>query len=82
MKTILIVEDDIDLRKELKALLEGEGYLVKEVETYENTLEELLGTDADLLLLDINLPGLNGEELLRRFRKEKQTPVRCLFFFA
>lgn len=78
MKTILIVEDDIDLRKELKALLEGEGYLVKEVETYENTLEELLGAEADLLLLDINLPGLNGEELLRRFRKEKQTPVIML----
>ncbi|MBE6016979.1 MAG: response regulator transcription factor [Lachnospiraceae bacterium] len=78
MKTILIAEDDADLRMELKTLLEGEGYLVKEVDTYENTLERLLGTEADLLLLDINLPGLNGEELLRRFRREKQTPVIML----
>ena len=78
MKKIQIIEDDTALRKELRILLEGEGYQVEEIEDYGNLTAESLNPDADLILLDINLPGINGEELLRRFRKEKQTPVIML----
>lgn len=78
MKKIQIIEDDAALRRELRILLEGEGYAVEETEDYENLAAEIMKTDADLILLDINLPGINGEELLRRFRKEKQTPVIML----
>ncbi|MBR7075569.1 MAG: response regulator transcription factor [Lachnospiraceae bacterium] len=78
MKKIQIIEDDAALRRELRILLEGEGYAVEETEDYENLAAEIMKSEADLILLDINLPGINGEELLRRFRKEKQTPVIML----
>ena len=78
MKKILIIEDDAPLRKELRRLLEGEGYAVSEVQDYNSTLETMRDSEADLILLDINLPGVNGEELLRRLRREKQTPVIML----
>lgn len=78
MKKIQIIEDDAALRRELRILLEGEGYAVEETEDYEDLAAEIMKSEADLILLDINLPGINGEELLRRFRKEKQTPVIML----
>lgn len=74
MKKIKIVEDDRPLSRELKQLLESEGYQAEETSQFDQLTEELLQSDADLILLDINLPGVNGEELLRRFRSEKETP--------
>ena len=78
MKKIKIVEDDRPLSRELKQLLESEGYQAEETSQFNQLTEELLQSDADLILLDINLPGVNGEELLRRFRSEKETPVIML----
>lgn len=78
MEKILIIEDDRELSRELKQLLEGEGYLADTATDFSYVAENLLKSDADLVLLDINLPGVNGEELLRRFRKEKTTPVIML----
>ena len=78
MKKIKIVEDDRALSRELKQLLESEGYLAEETEQFDQLTDELLKSDADLILLDINLPVVNGEEILRRFRKEKETPVIML----
>lgn len=78
MKKIQVIEDDAALRHELRILLESEGYAVEETEEYDDLAADIMKMDADLILLDINLPGLNGEELLRRFRKERQTPVIML----
>ena len=78
MKKIKIVEDDRPLSRELKQLLESEGYQAEETSQFDQLTEELLQSDADLILLDINLPGVNGEELLRRFHSEKETPVIML----
>ena len=78
MKKIKIVEDDRPLSRELKQLLESEGYQAEETSQFDQLTEELLQSDADLILLDINLPGVNGEEVLRRFRSEKETPVIML----
>ena len=78
MKKIKIVEDDRPLSRELKQLLESEGYQAEETSQFDQLTEELLQSDADLILLDINLPGVNGKELLRRFRSEKETPVIML----
>jgi DNA-binding response OmpR family regulator len=78
MKKIKIVEDDRPLSRELKQLLESEGYHAEETSQFDQLTEELLQSDADLILLDINLPSVNGEELLRRFRSEKETPVIML----
>ena len=75
MKTILIVEDDSNVRQELGILLSNEGYRIREITDFQNVEAQLEKAEVDLILLDINLPGVSGEELLRRFRKHSQTPV-------
>ena len=78
MRTILIIEDDKAIRDELKQLLETSGYKVILLEKFDNTLEDILKNKFDLLLLDINLPNLNGEMLLKEYRKVSNTPVIIL----
>lgn len=75
MKKILVVEDDVTICQELKKLLTGAGYEALDVKNIENPLPEILSAHADLLLLDITLPGLSGEEILRQLRKESDLPV-------
>lgn len=75
MKTIMIVEDEKTIRDELKALLETSGYKAILLEKFDNTLENILNNKFDLLLLDINLPNVNGELILREFRKKSNIPV-------
>ena len=71
----MIVEDEKSIRDELKTLLETSGYKVILLEWFDNTLEDLLKSKFDLLLLDINLPKMNGETLLKEFRKQSNIPV-------
>lgn len=75
MKRIMIVEDEKSIRDELKTLLETSGYKVILLERFDNTLEDILKSKFDLLLLDINLPKMNGETLLKEFRKQSNIPV-------
>ncbi len=75
MKTIMIVEDEKTIRDELKELLETSGYKVIVLSQFDNLLEDVLNSKFDLLLLDINLPNINGEFLLREFRKVSNLPV-------
>ena len=75
MKTIMVVEDAKTIRDELKALLETSGYKAILLEKFDNTLENILNNKFDLLLLDINLPNVNGELILREFRKKSNIPV-------
>lgn len=75
MSRILIVEDDETLRGELSYFLIGNGYEVSVITDFNDTLDEMLKTDTELILLDLNLPGIDGQTLLRMYRKEKNTPV-------
>ena len=75
MSRILIVEDDETLRGELSYFLIGNGYEVSVIADFKDTLDEMLKTDTELILLDLNLPGIDGQTLLRMYRKEKNTPV-------
>lgn len=75
MKKILIVEDDRAICEELKILLETAGYTADVLEDFEHSEAEILDSKADLVLLDINIPGLNGEMLLQRIRKKVEIPV-------
>ena len=72
MKTILIVEDDNDIHNLIKEILEKEQYKI--VDAYSGTEAVLiLGKQAiDLILLDLMLPGLNGEEIIK---KVKNIPI-------
>lgn len=72
---ILIVEDDLELRKELKILLDNNGYQGVILNKLENALDEIFIIDPDLILLDIKLPYLDGQQLLKRLRKKSNIPV-------
>ena len=75
MQTILIIEDDLSIANELKEMLDNAGYNAKTVDDFHNVLAEIKKETPDLILLDINLPKINGEILLQQIRKEYNTPV-------
>ena len=78
MKKILVIEDDNALRDEVATLLRNSGYEASAVTDFSNTLEQMKASDADLILLDINLPFVGGEALLQEYRKFTDTPVIML----
>ena len=75
MKKILIVEDDFSISKELKELLDNSGYEAFILENFQDAKNEILKLMPDLILLDINIPYTNGENLLKELRKESDIPV-------
>ena len=60
MDKILIVEDDEKIRKELNIFLGNNGYEVKFLENFLNPVEDIVNVKTDLILLDINLPNVDG----------------------
>ncbi len=72
---ILIVEDEIKIREELRNFLNNNGYETSVIENFDNTLEKILNFDVDLILLDINIPNQNGMYLCKEIRRKKQTPI-------
>ncbi len=75
MQKILIVEDDKKLRKELETFLSKNGFDVKGLEKFDNTIEDILKEKADLVLLDINLPYVDGEFVCKEIRKVSNVPI-------
>lgn len=78
MKKIMIIEDETILRDELSLLLQNAGYEPLCVTDYNNVSGQMKAADVDLILLDINLPNINGETVLQDFRKQSDTPVIML----
>lgn len=75
MKKIMIVEDDKIVAKELQNLLRNSNYDAIILDDFKNAKEIILKSKSDLLLLDINIPYINGEFLLKSIRKESNIPV-------
>ncbi len=75
MKKILIVEDDEKLRNELEIFLNNNGYYSEGLESFDNTIEDILRINPELLLLDINLPGVDGEFVCKEVRKKSNMPI-------
>ena len=75
MAKILIVEDDKKLREELKIFLEKHGYEVIVLEKFDNTIEDILASKSNLVLLDINLPYMDGEYICKEIRKVSNVPI-------
>ncbi len=76
---ILIVEDNVELNKTLKEILELNGYLVESAYDGEEALDFILTGDYDLIILDILLPKLDGYEVCKIVRdKGIKTPILML----
>ena len=78
MTRILVVEDEQSFSDPLSYLLRKEGYDVAVAETGPAALEEFDRVGADLVLLDLMLPGLSGTEVCRQLRSRSAVPVIML----
>jgi two-component system response regulator RegX3 len=75
MTRVLIVEDEPNLREPLVYLLQKEGYEVSEAEDGNKAISEFRSSNIDLILLDLMLPGISGNEVCRTIRAESQVPI-------
>lgn len=75
MQTILIVEDDPTIRRELAVFLEKSGFLVKAADDFSDIVHWILNETAHLVLLDINLPCYDGYYICREVRKSSNLPI-------
>lgn len=78
MTRILVVEDEPSISDPLSYLLQREGYEVTVVEDGIEAVEEFERNGADLVLLDLMLPGQPGTDVIRQIRQESQVPVIML----
>lgn len=76
-QTILIVEDDPDIRDGVRILLSGEGYHILEAENGLRALE-LFNPEVDLVILDIMMPGMSGLRVCEELRKNSTVPILFL----
>ena len=72
---ILIIEDDVAIRQELKLLLENALYQVTVLADFHHTVEEILKIQPDLVLLDVNLPQESGFSICKRVREKSDVPI-------
>ena len=75
---ILIVEDDPQIRRFLRATLAAEGYRFHEAVTAEEAISQAAARQPDLVLLDLGLPDMDGLEVIRRVRATSSTPIVVL----
>lgn len=74
-KDILLIDDDALMRRSLAFNLEQAGYKTHTASTAEDGIKIALANHPDLILLDINLPGMDGLDALKKLREEQQIPV-------
>jgi len=75
---VLVIEDEQPIRRFLKASLTSEGYRVVEARTGEEGLKLAAQQPPDLVVLDLGLPGIDGQEVLRQLREWLQAPILIL----
>ncbi|MBE5960319.1 MAG: response regulator transcription factor [Lachnospiraceae bacterium] len=75
MNRILVIEDDKNMAKELVMLLRRAGYEADVLSDFRYPIEEIRKRQPDLILLDMNLPEMDGLSIIRRLREESDVPV-------
>ena len=75
---LLVVDDEVQIRRLLRISLESAGHAVREAVTGQQALEEVAGRAADAIILDLGLPDVSGVEILRRLREWSRVPVLVL----
>lgn len=75
MEKIIIIEDDEIIREELKNFLSKYGYEIVAPTSFDNVVKFILNENANLVLLDINLPIFDGYYICREIRKKSDIPI-------
>ena len=78
MSQIFVVEDDAAIRGELLQVLERNGFQAAHCERFDHVVEDVLAADPDLVLLDLTLPGTDGQFVCRELRAESTVPIVVL----
>lgn len=78
VKKIVIVEDELFMREELQYILENEGYETDSITDFSKSIEEVTSSSPDLVLLDLNLPGISGFEICKGIRQKSNVPILVL----
>ena len=72
---IAIIEDDLVIREKLSLLLQDAGYQTTLIEDFEHVVDTLLKEDANLILLDINLPFMDGYDICKKIKEKSNIPI-------
>ncbi|MEG1990097.1 MAG: response regulator transcription factor [Clostridia bacterium] len=75
MKKICIVEDDEKIKNELSIFLEKNGYDIFKCQNFDNIVDDIINSNCNLVLLDINLPKFDGYYICKQLRKSSNIPV-------
>ena len=76
--TVLVVDDEPQIRRVLRTTLTSHGYAVVEARTGDEALEQIRSEHVDLILLDVNMPGRSGLETCREIRGSSDVPIIML----
>ncbi len=82
MDRILIIQDSPSVNAMLKFRLESGGFSVETVETGEEGVEKTKASQYELILLDYNLPGMNGSQVCQVLRKQENTKNTPIVFMS
>jgi len=75
---VLVVDDEVQLRRALRRSLEGHGYDVRDVEDGKSALAAFAAFKPDVVLLDLMLPDMSGVEVCTEIRRDHETPIIVL----
>jgi two-component system KDP operon response regulator KdpE len=76
--TVLVVDDEPQIRRVLRSTLSSQGYVITEAKTGEEAVESVRKNKPDLVLLDVNMPGMGGVEACREIRRSSDAPIIML----
>jgi two-component system, OmpR family, KDP operon response regulator KdpE len=77
-ETILVVDDEPQIRRVMRSTLSAHGYVITEAMTGEEGVASARKTRPDLVLLDMNMPGMGGLEACREIRRSTEAPIIML----
>ena len=75
MIKILVVEDDHQIQQELVLLLQRNGFEAQALTSFESVPQQIITAHPDLVLLDLNLPGIDGQQICREVRQLSNVPI-------
>ena len=75
MTKILVVEDDHQIQQELVLLLQRNGFEAQALTSLESVPQQIIAAHPDLVLLDLNLPGIDGQQICREVRQLSNVPI-------